>query len=114
MSDEKNNEMINNAINSVEKLINNKISLENVLSVCIGLMQFAEKIPNMKGPQKKNLVISAMEAIITKFNGENSLLLVLPFFIDKIIDVENGNLHVSISQSCCSQLSCFSFCKKKN
>ena len=106
---------------NVEKLISEittlvggeQISLVNILSICINLMQIVEKYPNLKGPQKKDLVIKALGIYISKNEGDISVLSLIPSFIDTAINLEKGRLEISISPEqvvgCCKL---FSFCSK--
>jgi hypothetical protein len=89
-----------------------KISLVNILSVCVHLMKIVEKYPKLKGPQKKDLVIKALNIYISKNEGDAGILVLVPSFIDTAINIEKGRLEISISPEqvagCCASfvLSC--------
>lgn len=94
-----------------------KISAINILSICIHLMQIVEKYPKLNGPQKKQLVIKVFELYFAKNGGDPTLMGVLSSFIDTAINIEKGNVEISISPgqvlTCCAGIfSSFSNRKK--
>ena len=75
----------------------------NVLSICISLMQLAERSPNMKGEEKKALVVRALTKILTSQNGDLSLLNIIPSYIDKVVSLNNGEIVINVEKmvECC-------------
>lgn len=111
--------------NNVDQLIaciniavgNEQITAFNILSICINLMQIVEKFPNLKGSQKKELVLRALDAAISQRGGDKGLIALIPSFIDNAISIQNGNIQISVTPEevagcCIGILSCFS--KKEN
>lgn len=113
MSTESNDMLVASArvdflVSEIEKIIESeKVTPVNILLVCLTSMQLVEKFPNMKGSEKKDLVIKAIETVIGKTNSDASLTGILPSFIDNMISVEKGKITISVDPeetiSCCLQ-----------
>lgn len=98
-------ELITNTINQVELLIKDKkITPENILPLCISAMQLAEKT-SLKGTDKKELVLIVMNKLVEKYQGDVSLLSLLPVFIDKAIELDKNQIQiepvVESAKKCC-------------
>lgn len=98
---------------SVDILVNtvtceSEITVSNVLSVCVSLMQLVERYPKLKGSEKKDLVIRAIQLLIEKKGGDMSIMGMVPFFIDKAIAISNGELSIDVKSSCSDMLCCIS------
>lgn len=98
-------ELITNTINQVELLIKDKkITPENILPLCISVMQLAEKT-SLKGTDKKELVLIVMNKLVEKYQGDVSLLSLLPVFIDKAIELDKNQIQiepvVESAKKCC-------------
>lgn len=94
-----------------------QVNLVNILSIIISFMQIVEKMPNMKGLQKKTAVMTAVSTIIKNTTSDSALLDLVPSFIDIVIGVENNGLIFepeAVAKSCWSYLSscggCFQGC----
>lgn len=115
MAEKTTQQIIDELISTITGIVGTeKITISNVLSICINLMQIVEKYSSLTGAQKKDIVIKTLENLIEKEEGKDSIMLLIPDFIDKIISVENGEIHIGISveavQSCCFGVSS---CTKK-
>lgn len=87
-------ELITNTINQIELLIKDKkITPENILPLCISTMQLAEKTA-LKGTDKKELVMMVMNKLVEKYQGDVSLLSLLPMFIDKAIELDKNQIQI--------------------
>lgn len=98
-------ELITSTINQVELLIKDKkITPENILPLCILTMQLAEKTA-LKGTDKKELVMMVMNKLVEKYQGDVSLLSLLPVFIDKAIELDKNQIQiepvVESTKKCC-------------
>lgn len=98
-------ELVNNIINQVELLIKDKkITPEDILPLCISTMQLAEKTA-LKGTDKKELVLIVMNKLVEKYQGDVSLLSLLPVFIDKAIELDKNQIQiepvVESAKKCC-------------
>lgn len=100
---------------SIEEVLSgDKLSFNNILPVCLSAMQFVERLPGLKGPEKKAMVIRAIEIILEKTGLDSTLLGVIPSFIDNTISVEKGQVTISIDTDKAVS-SCLGLCgKKKN
>jgi hypothetical protein len=88
---------------------NTEISPLNIMDILLKLMKKAEVISNLKGEDKKRLVLEAVEFLLKKSNLEETFLKFLPNLIDSIISVEKGEIKIkeNISKKL---LCCFSKC----
>jgi hypothetical protein len=76
------------------------------ITVCITAMKIVETFPNLKGSEKKHLVLKCVEVLIRKIGGSELVLDILPLMIDNIISVEKGELVIGNEKvtSCCLSL----------
>lgn len=87
-----------------DNLLIGEIDSSNIFNITINLMQFVEKYPQMKGIDKKNLVMSTIKKIINKYNLQETIFQILPIYIDNIIDVDNRNIKIDTKKKlffCC-------------
>lgn len=81
------------------------ITNETILPICISAMQVAEKIPSVTGPQKKSLVLQALNNAVQNTNSDPSLLSVVPSFIDASVSLAKGTLTIDqveeVATGCC-------------
>lgn len=97
-------------ISEIEKVTQNeKITAVNILTICLSGMQIVEKMPSLKGSEKKELVIKGIEAVLAKSNSDSALSALLPSFIDNMIGVEKGKITISIDPEE-TVTCCFAFC----
>ena len=95
----------------------NDITFENVIFIVTNLMNIVGKYKNIKGSQKKELVISLLNEYVNKSDIEKNLkdsinFLIktsIPFTIDVLVDVSKGKYKFKKGSKC---LSCFIPCKK--
>jgi hypothetical protein len=102
---------INDMVKYLENFLGDKlVTVSNVLSLCVLLMQKVEKIKDLVGSDKKEIVMAVIKQIIQIKGSDDSLLILIPFFIDVAVRIDKGDLNIQIiPDSCCLKL--FSFCK---
>jgi len=87
-----------------------EITVSNILDVCFKLMNVAEQFISIPGVEKKKLVLD----VITTFGKEKGvpevLLALIPYFIDKAIDLKDGKLSFDEVEAAATGCCCF---KKK-
>ena len=93
--------IVENLVETIQKTINGEITIINILSICLDLMRLVVKIPNLKGSEKKDLVLRSLNLLLVKTNSDSKLIQIIPYFIDKCIDIEKGSIRISVPQSCC-------------
>lgn len=93
--------------------INDKITKTNVIDICIKLMQLVEKYPNIKGEEKKRIVITVLKQFITDtliIEEQLALLLfieqILPSIIDTLISIDKKELTIKIRKGFKSLFTC--------
>jgi replicative superfamily II helicase len=100
--DLQNKENLQKILNEFE---NTELSLLNIMDTLLKLMKKVETISNLKGEEKKRLVLEAIEFLLKKSKLDETFLKVLPDLIDSIISVEKGEIKIkeSISKNflCC-------------
>lgn len=69
---------------------------KNLASANIHLMQKAQTYPELKGVEKKTLVMDVLSQRVEKDEVNISILSILAGFIDTIVDVDKGNISLSI------------------
>lgn len=88
----------------------------NVLSTCVNLMQLVERKKNISGKQKKELVLKVLRRYIFDHGGEESILSILPDFIDTAVSLDKGEVTIKVDMEkvsgCCLSM-CSSFVNKK-
>lgn len=92
-----------------------KLTSSNIMSITVQLMQFVEKYPHIKGPERKSIVLNVIkQLVIDTMDPSNQetkdimsiLDLTLPIFIDTIISVDRGELIIHSKQCFNSLFSC--------
>jgi hypothetical protein len=101
--------LINTLIDNIEDAIHGDISAMNIFSITLNLMQLVEKYPKLTGPQKKALVIQALDNVIKKHGADQSLLALIPPFIDSAISIDKGKVTINVEEAASG---CLSFCCK--
>jgi hypothetical protein len=85
-------------------------SISSVINLTVDLMQQVARMPSLKGPEKKQLVMdtlmSAIKAIPDESNGpgdtETLLLQIIPTVIDWIVVSSKGRLSLNpLFTTCC-------------
>lgn len=100
---------VDRVVEQIESAIKNeKISVMNILTVCISAMQIVETFPNLKGEQKKEVVLKAVENILKRQEGDVQILSILPSFIDKAVSLDKGVVTISLDTK--NLTSCCGFC----
>ena len=97
-------------LSELETMVNNQaVTPTNVLMFSLSLMQVVEGFPDLKGKQKKELVLNVFDRYLEKYKGDKTLLQLLPSFIDTSIGLDRGEVTIKISSedisSCCGSLS---------
>ena len=91
------------------------LTVENIVTVVVQVMTLVEKYPNMKGAEKKNLVLHTLKLFaeneITEEETRNQVSLLLdftvPILIDTLVEVDRGEVKIRIPKSCgCLNLFC--------
>jgi len=94
-----------------------RVSVASVIDVLHSLMVFAEQVDGLTGVEKKKLVLVAIDRIIKESVPnddpeyallEQSLRLVVPFVIDKLVYADKGGLalHPKVVKKCQSLFRC--------
>lgn len=84
--------------------VDGEVSFDNILTICLNLMQIVQRYPKLKGSEKKDLVIRAIQSIISKKGGNETVLALVPVFIDKAVAINNGEIRLDVPKnlfSCC-------------
>lgn len=61
-------------------------------------MQIVEKYPKLNGSQKKDLVLRVLFDLISKKNGDTSLLVIIPSFIDSAVGIAKEKIKIFVNQ----------------
>ncbi len=109
ITDEKNCSIVDSLISNIESMIHGEINTLNIFSITVNLMQLVEKYPKMKGPEKKALVILVIQKLIKKYASDQTLLSLIPAFIDQAISIDKGKVTINVEEATAS---CFSLCCK--
>lgn len=99
--------LIDSLIDNIEDAIHGDISAMNIFSITVNLMQLVEKYPKLTGPQKKSLVIQALEKVIKKHGADQALLSIVPAFIDQAISLDKGKVVINVEEVA---KGCFGLC----
>ena len=104
-------------LKDLEEILNgDQITVLNILSLCINAMQSVEKIPKLPSKQKKQIVLDVITKLVQQTGSDNSILTMIPHFIDTAISLDKGELQISITQKevigCCAGI--FNFLNKPN
>jgi hypothetical protein len=96
---------VNRLVQNIELSVKDEgLSLLNIVSVCIDLMRIAETFSEVPGFKKKEIVIQAITLFVQKNNGDDTIIVMLPSFIDAAIALEKGNTKIAVAQvasGCC-------------
>ena len=87
---------IDTLVKEIENVSAGRISVINILEVCLNAMKLVESFPNLKGIEKKNMVIKAFDIVMTKTGSDPILINLLSSFIDGVINVEKGNIKIRL------------------
>lgn len=97
------------------------ITSNNISTVLLSLMQTVEDYNDVKGTDKRSLVLHALDLYIddqTDNKGEiielkNMINNTLPSVVDMIVGMSNGDVRLKLAQKTCSAfLACLSDCSK--
>lgn len=97
-----------------------KLTPANIIIIVINLMKIVENYADLKGPQKKQVILEAINMLINDTNDNvedaNDLMMLvkmtLPSVIDVIISVDRKNLRIKVKKAWKFLLSCCS-CRAK-
>lgn len=109
-------EDIKKIYNGVKKSFNEKtITTANVVVLAVQAMQLVEKLPNLAGSDKKNIVIQVVKLIVDEFeldaDTKAAIHLIidttLPMTIDLIVSASRGafglnSLKTKLAKLCCT------------
>jgi len=112
--------MVLNIYNTISQTIHSgSLSIENLILITGNIMTMVEQIPNLSGPEKKDLVLSVLNQLIAdvpdpQIRVELQLAdKILPYVIDIVVAASKGQLGLNIQQAVQTVKSgCFNFCKK--
>ena len=104
--------LINNLYAQTEQIIGGNLTLENMFGVLVNLMQVVEHYKEIKGIQKKQLILLVLNKYINQhivLEGDALLLknLVqksLPMVIDTIVSIDKKELAIKIKK--CRSIFC--------
>ena len=100
----------------LEKLVGDQeITPINVFIFSVALQQFVERFKDLKGIQKRDLIMKIFEEYLDRKGGDTyGALSFLPSFINSSISIDKGEVNIKIQpeevMSCCASL--LSFAKK--
>lgn len=102
-----------------EILAGAKLNSSNIMAILVNLMQIVEKYPTLKGPQKKQVILAAINMLIDDQNdnvedaaGLKLLVqMTLPSVIDTIVNIDTKQVRIKIRQA---SKFVFSLCCGKN
>ena len=77
----------------------------NICAVCIDVMKVAAAFSDITLEQRKSIVIQAFSNFIKANNGDQTLLDVVPSFVNAAVDLSNGTITleeiVDVTEGCC-------------
>jgi hypothetical protein len=90
------------------------VDRENIVGIALALMQLVEEYPDIKGPQKKDLVLHVLKLFIKDTIPDQSeaelvtsvVELTLPTVIDTIVSVDKKELKIKLRKGCRKLLAC--------
>jgi hypothetical protein len=90
------------------------IDRENIVGIALALMQLVEEYQDVKGPQKKDLVLHVLKLFIKDTIPDQSeaepvtsvVELTLPTVIDTIVSVDKKELKIKLRKGCGKLLAC--------
>jgi len=100
-------------VNVIEKCTNDLYKdLENILgdgsltpinfaTTCISLMQNVESFTNLRGLEKKDVILRVFEKYIAEEQPDDIVLNIIPSFIDAMISVDRGEISIKIKPEKC-------------
>jgi hypothetical protein len=76
------------------------------ITMCITAMKIVETFPNLKGSEKKKLVLDCVKVLLQKIGASEIIIDVLPSVIDNLISVEKGEIIIGNEKlsGCCISL----------
>lgn len=113
---------VNEVLEQLENIVGgDEINATNILLFSLNLEQVVERYKDLKGKQKKELVLRVFKRYAEKHNSElGHLLDFLPGFIDVSISLDRGDAKIQIDAeqvvTCCVGMlnTCLASKKKKN
>lgn len=97
-------EMLLNEISTI--VGQGEVTSLNVLAITISLMQVSEGFDELTGSQKKDLLLRALRKVVEEGSTDNSLLDLLPSFIDMAVNLDKGEVTIKLTTKdmigCCS------------
>lgn len=73
-----------------------RLTEKNLASANFHLMQKAQQYPELQGMEKKTIVLDVLDKRVQKDEVNVSILSILAGFIDTIVDVDKGEISLSI------------------
>jgi len=108
MTEQKKEDIVSEISSKISEFLgDNSITIVNILSVCIFAMKTIEYYKNLSGSQKKDIVIESLRSVISRKNGDSSIVDILPSFIDTSISIDKRELQININAEKC----CLNFCQ---
>ena len=105
-------ESVNKLYNELSNILKgNKLTTINAISIVISLMKIVETYDNLKGEQKKQIILQVLTMFIEdsvhdddELNELNSLIeILLPIIIDTVISIDKKEIQIKVKK-CWKQL----------
>lgn len=103
----------NDLYNILSSLLkNDNLNSQNIIKVCLNLMQVIEKFKNIHGIEKRDIVLKTLQLYVTDNVTDNKDVLlflienVLPSMIETFISIDKKELKIKIKKSinfCCTK-----------
>ena len=94
------NSLVDSVISNLQSVYTGDISPINAVSIVTTAMQIVEKLPKLKGGQKKALVLTVIHKLAEKADLDKSILAIIPDMIDMAISIQNGIVSISKKTGC--------------
>ena len=91
-----------NLVKNIESILLNKdVNVVDIAFLCLSSMKFVESIKELKGSEKKQLVIDAITHVFKIKEWNTDMLIILPSLIETIISVDKGIYKINKDGCCC-------------
>jgi hypothetical protein len=106
---------VNTLYNNLKDIIGNgKISVANITSITINLMQIVDKYKNVKGLEKKKIVLDVLNRIVDDTIDDKAeeqqlkllLAISVPVLIDTFIAIDKGELAIKTKKAVIKLFTC--------
>ena len=107
---------VENLYRELKQLLNgSKLTEGNVVSILISLMRFIDTFPNLRGYQKKLVILEAMNIMIDDqykddpehcLNLKTLVSMTLPGVIDAFVEIDKKKINIKIKKSINNLIKC--------